>query len=394
VLHCPYCHGWEVRDQAIGILATGPLALHHALLWRQWSERVTFFQHTADEPSAEDLRRLKARGIAVVRGQVAALEADDRLTGVRLDGGHVVPCDALVVTPRFTARAGVLDGIGVRTAEQEMDGQVVGTYVPAGPDGSTNVPRVWVAGNVTSPFDQVIAAAAAGVRAGAVINADLVTEETDRAVADGGDGVAELWDARYRESDQIWSGDPNDALVRETASLTPGSALDLGCGEGADAIWLAERGWRVTAVDIAEVALERAQRHAAKAGVTVDWQRHDLGTSFPAGTYDLVSAHFLYSLGDLPRAQVLRTAAAAVAPGGVLLIVGHAGLPPWEHDHPHADLPTTQEVLESLHLAEGQWEVERSEEHPRTQVAPDGRTVTRTDNTLRVRRRTEPALSR
>jgi SAM-dependent methyltransferase len=256
-----------------------------------------------------------------------------------------------------------------------------------------------VAGNVANLFEQVIGAAAAGVRAGAAINADLIAEETDRAVAGrDGDGErggdAEVWDARYRESDQIWSGNPNDALVREISPLTPGSALDLGCGEGADAIWLAERGWHVTAADISAVALERAERHAARAGVVVDWQRHDLGTSFPAGTFDLVCAQFLYSPGDMPRERILRTAAAAVAPGGVLLIVGHAGFPPWEHDHPHVDLPTPQEVLESLRLPEGQWEVERSEEHPRTQVAPDGSTATRTDNTLRVRRRTEPALSR
>jgi thioredoxin reductase/SAM-dependent methyltransferase len=399
VLHCPYCHGWEVRDQAIGILATGPLAVHQALLWRQWSEHVTFFQHTADEPGQEERRRLEARGIAVVHGTVTGLETvDDRLTGVRLDDGRVVLCDAITVTPRFAARAAVLDGLGVRTAEQEKDGHVVGTHVPAAPDGATEVPGVWAAGNVVNPFEQVIGAAAAGVRAGAAINADLVAEETARAVrsaegaAPGGD--AELWDARYRESDQIWSGNPNDALVREVASLTPGSALDLGCGEGADAIWLAEQGWRVTAADISAVALERAERHAARAGVVVGWQRHDLGASFPAGTFDLVCAQFLHSHGDLPRERILRMAAAAVAPGGVLLVVGHSGVAPWDHEHAHLELPTPQEVLESLQLAEGQWEVERSEEHPRTQVAPDGQTITRTDNTLRVRRRREPAVSR
>ncbi|MDN3353034.1 class I SAM-dependent methyltransferase [Actinomadura sp. DC4] len=199
----------------------------------------------------------------------------------------------------------------------------------------------------------------------------------------------ELWDARYRESDRVWSGRPNDALVREVAALTPGSALDLGCGEGGDAIWLAGKGWRVTAVDISAVALERAARHAATEGVAgrIDWQRHDLATSFPAGEYDLVSAHFLHSPGELPREEILRTAADAVARGGVLLIVGHAGLPPWE-EHAHGDvhLPTPQEVLEDLALPEGEWEVQVAEEHERTQTAPDGQTVTRTDNTLRLRR--------
>jgi SAM-dependent methyltransferase len=140
----------------------------------------------------------------------------------------------------------------------------------------------------------------------------------------------EFWDARYGQSDQIWSGNPNTVLVREVTGLEPGRALDLGCGEGADAIWLAQQGWRVTATDISGVALDRAARHAVAAGVAdrVDWQRHDLGASFPDGAFDLVSAQFLHSLGDMPREKILRTAASAVAPAGVLLVVGHAGPPP------------------------------------------------------------------
>jgi SAM-dependent methyltransferase len=200
---------------------------------------------------------------------------------------------------------------------------------------------------------------------------------------------AEFWDARYSQSDQVWSGNPNTVLVREITGLEPGRALDLGCGEGADAIWLAQQGWRVTATDISQVALDRAARHAAEAGVAdrVDWQRHDLGVSFPEGVFDLVSAHFLHSLGDMPREKILRTAASAVAPGGVLLIVGHSGHPSWEHDHhPDVVLPKPQEVLEALELAEEQWEVLISEEHERIQVGPDGQPGTRTDNTLKVRR--------
>ncbi|MFI2778950.1 SAM-dependent methyltransferase [Streptomyces sp. ALB3] len=199
---------------------------------------------------------------------------------------------------------------------------------------------------------------------------------------------AEMWDDRYRESDRIWSGDPNVALVREVAGLTPGRVLDLGCGEGADAVWLAGQGWTVTATDISRVALERAAVHAAEAGVAdrVDWQWHDLGASFPEGEYDLVSAQFLHSMGDLPREKILRRAAAAVAPGGVLLIVGHAGFPSWEHDHPDMELPTTDQVLASLELPEGEWEVLLSEEHERIQNDPDGNPTTRTDNALKVRR--------
>ncbi|MFJ8747903.1 SAM-dependent methyltransferase [Streptomyces sp. NPDC102441] len=200
---------------------------------------------------------------------------------------------------------------------------------------------------------------------------------------------AEMWDDRYRESDRIWSGNPNVALVREVEGLVQGRALDLGCGEGADAVWLARSGWQVTATDISRVALERAAVHAADAGVAdrIDWQWHDLGASFPEGEYDLVSAQFLHSMGDLPREEILRRAAGAVAPGGVLLIVGHAGFPSWEHDHPDMELPTTDEVLASLELPEGEWEVLLSEEHERIQNDPDGNPTTRTDNALKVRRR-------
>ncbi|MFJ9061228.1 MULTISPECIES: class I SAM-dependent methyltransferase [unclassified Streptomyces] len=199
---------------------------------------------------------------------------------------------------------------------------------------------------------------------------------------------AEMWDDRYRESDRIWSGDPNAALVREVDGLKPGRALDLGCGEGADAVWLARQGWTVTATDISRVALDRAAGHAADAGLAdrIDWQWHDLGASFPEGEFDLVSAQFLHSMGDLPREEILRRAASAVAPGGVLLIVGHAGFPSWEHDHPDIELPTTDEVLASLELPEGEWEVLLSAEHERVQNDPDGNPTTRTDNALKVRR--------
>ena len=198
----------------------------------------------------------------------------------------------------------------------------------------------------------------------------------------------EFWDARYGQDGQIWSGNPNVILVREATDLKPGRALDLGSGEGADSIWLAQRGWHVTATDISSVALERAARRAEATGVAglIDWQHHDLGVSFPAGVFDLVSAHFLHSLGDMPRERILRTAAAAVAPGGVLLIVGHAGPPPWDHSHPHVLLPTPEEVLESLQLSEGQWEVLLCEEHERLQTAPDGSPAKRTDNVVKVRR--------
>ncbi|MBC9715094.1 class I SAM-dependent methyltransferase [Streptomyces sp. TRM66268-LWL] len=204
----------------------------------------------------------------------------------------------------------------------------------------------------------------------------------------------EFWDGRYRQSERLFSGRPNAELVAETQDLSPGHALDLGCGEGGDAIWLARQGWRVTATDVSAVALERAARHAEQAGVAdrIDFQRHDLAESFPApagerDSFDLVSAHFLQSLIALPRDEILRTAAATVAPGGTLLVVDHTGFPSWEPGpHPDVHFPSTQEVLAGMQLNHCQWEVrtERLYEHEVTLA--DGRVMTRANNILKVRR--------
>ncbi len=181
VLHCPYCHGWEVRDRPIGILATGPRAVHQALLFRQWSADITFFQHTGPPRTAEQAEQLFARDITVVDGEVTSLEVtDDRLTGVRLRSGTVVPRQALAVGPRFLARAEPLVSLGLEVADHPLG---IGTYVPSDTTGLTAVPGVWVAGNVADPLAQVMSAAAAAAAAGAAINADLIAEEVERGVA-------------------------------------------------------------------------------------------------------------------------------------------------------------------------------------------------------------------
>jgi thioredoxin reductase len=180
VVHCPYCHGWEVRDQAIGVLATGPLSVHQALLFRQLSDDVTVFTNTR-RLAAEEAEQLAARGISVIDGQVASIEiAEDRITGVRLSDGTLVSRQVLTVSPRMTARASFLAGLGIKPAEHPAG---VGEYIPADPAGQTDVPGVWVAGNVTDLTAHVGSAAAAGAIAAAQINADLVAEETRRAVA-------------------------------------------------------------------------------------------------------------------------------------------------------------------------------------------------------------------
>ncbi|WP_327379626.1 MULTISPECIES: NAD(P)/FAD-dependent oxidoreductase [unclassified Streptomyces] len=183
VLHCPYCHGYEVRDRPVGVLALSPMAVHQALLWRQWTDDVVLFRHEQADFTDEEYEQLAARGISVVEGTVAGLEvAGDRLAGVRLAGGTVVAREALVVQPRFTARSAVLESLGLAPTEMLMGDHVVGTYIAADPSGATEVPGVWVAGNVANLMEQVVGAAAAGLKAASMINMDLVTEDTRRAV--------------------------------------------------------------------------------------------------------------------------------------------------------------------------------------------------------------------
>lgn len=197
------------------------------------------------------------------------------------------------------------------------------------------------------------------------------------------------WEEHYGERERVWSGRVNARLAEVTAALTPGRALDIGCGEGADAVWLAERGWQVTAVDISQTALDRAAAEAGVRGVAVDFQLHDLTESFPDGVFDLVSAQFLHSTVPMDRAKLLRRAADAVAPGGTLLIVDHAAAPPWAskmHQH-HHEFPSADDVLASLNLDAAQWDRIRVEAVERETVGPDGQHAVLTDNVMVLRRR-------
>lgn len=201
--------------------------------------------------------------------------------------------------------------------------------------------------------------------------------------------ATEFWEARYRDTGRVWSGRPNELLVREASGLAPGTALDLGCGEGADAVWLAARGWRVTGVDISGTALERAAGHAADAGVgdRVAWERHELGRSFPEGSFDLVSAHYLQSPVPLDQQTVLREAARAVAGGGTPLLVLHAGWPSWQTEPPFdAVFPTLDGVFAELALPEGEWAVETKETVRRPSTSPEGVEGFREDHVWRLRR--------
>jgi len=202
-----------------------------------------------------------------------------------------------------------------------------------------------------------------------------------------------FWEGRYAEQDGVWSGRANQALVDEVGDLPPGAALDLGCGEGGDALWLAERGWMVTALDISTTALDRTVRAASAAGLAerVTCLVADLAdpATWPGATsYDLVTACFLQSPLDFPRAEVLRHAAALVGPGGRLLVVAHAAPPPWA-DAPDDLLdgfPTPQGELGDLALHEA-WQVEVAEVREREATGPDGQRAVLLDSVVRVARR-------
>ena len=178
VVHCPYCHGWEVRDEPIGVLAVGPASIHHALLFRQLTEDLVYFTRGTDLD--EDARaRFAARGIRVIDTPVAEVESDENgITGVRVADGQVVPRRVLAVATTMLARTEGLDGL--RLPMEDLPGGMGRRFV-TGMAGTTDVPGVWVAGNATDLTAQVGASAAAGALAGAQINADLVAEDVRMA---------------------------------------------------------------------------------------------------------------------------------------------------------------------------------------------------------------------
>ncbi len=181
VLHCPYCHGWEVRDQAFGVLATTPMSVHQALIVSQWSKDVTFFLHTVAEEELpdDDLRRLAAAGVRMVPGEVSKLVTrDDRLTGVRLMDGTTHDREVLFVAPRAVPQTDLLRRLGAELRETPF-----GAYPVVDETGLTSVPGVWSAGNATGFAEQVVNAAAGGYRAGATINGELLMTDLDAAVA-------------------------------------------------------------------------------------------------------------------------------------------------------------------------------------------------------------------
>ncbi|MBD3923227.1 NAD(P)/FAD-dependent oxidoreductase [Nocardioides cavernae] len=391
VLHCPYCHGWEVRDQAIAVLATTPMAAHQALLFRQLSDDVVVVVHDGVELPPEETEKLGAIGVRFAHGTPQEVVTDgDDLVGLRLADGTVLERDAIVVASKPHVRADFLGPVGIEPKPFEMNGIAFGSVIEVEPStGATTVPGIFAAGNATDIAMILVASAAHGTRVGAWINAELANADATTAVQTLRDDFFEqpAWEGRY-SGDRVWSGRVNVQLEAEAADLEPGRALDVGCGEGGDALWLAQHGWQVTASDFADAALERVAEHAVDAGVgdRVETRRIDVRTFEPGGeTWDLVTSHFVH-LPDGGMVDVVRRLASAVAPGGTLLVVGHApsdvhtGL---RHGH-HSFMHTADQLIPAL---DDSWEVEVCESRPRSQAHPEtGEEIDIEDAVLRARR--------
>ncbi|MFI0480366.1 NAD(P)/FAD-dependent oxidoreductase [Actinomadura sp. 9N215] len=174
LLHCPYCHAYEVRDRPLAVLGTHPGAVHQALLLRDWSDDVAFFPHTLDL-TAQDREKLDARGLRTIEGEIKQLAvADDRLRGVELADGRTIPRDAAFLFPRMVPQDELLTGLG---CAKDDDG-----WIATDRTGRTSVDGVWAAGNVIDPRAQVIAAAGMGSAAAFALNTDLLDEDVTQAV--------------------------------------------------------------------------------------------------------------------------------------------------------------------------------------------------------------------
>ena len=198
----------------------------------------------------------------------------------------------------------------------------------------------------------------------------------------------EYWEQRYSGSKRVWSGKVNATMASVVAELSPGTAIDLGCGEGGDVLWLAEQGWTALGLDISATAVGRARKEAAARGLGgASFEAVDLDAWQPdPASVDLVTASFFQSNVALDRTAILRRAMTALRPGGRLVSVSHAAPPSWARDHP-ATMVSVQDEVAQLGGSAEKWEVELAEERPRAATAPDGSAGEHLDAVMVLRRR-------
>jgi thioredoxin reductase/SAM-dependent methyltransferase len=411
VLHCPYCHGWEVQDQRLGVLATSPQSLHQAEMIRQWSPDVTVFSAELGALAPQTSHRLRSRGVVLEPSPVTEVRGEgEEISAVVLADGREVAVDAIFTAGRPVPHDSYLADLDLDRAEGPF-----GSFLSVDFSGRTSHPRIWAVGNVVNPMANVPMSIGAGAMAGAAANGALIGWEFDAASpvqAEWPDSTsAEDWEKRYADSGGVWSGSPNRVLADVAAGLEPGTALDVGCGEGADAVWLASRGWRATGLDVSATAVERAARAAAERGIAPEAARFVAGdlAALDGESFDLVTVSFLHSPAGAPREDILRRAAERVASGGHLLVTSHLSMPtpqddPGEgaghasghagehadehagHDHGGRRFLAPDEELEALALPTGEWTTVTAELRPREVTMPNGSSATLEDSVLLLRR--------
>ena len=320
VIHCPFCHGYEVRDQRIVQIVTHPRGLHPAGLFRQLSARFTLVLHGGVDAENPELEVLRNAGVNIVDGRARSIVTGDdgHVAEVELTDGDRIDADAVVIGPRFRVRAEPFKSLGLKQAEHPTG---LGDFVETDPTGETSVPGLYAAGNVTDPSQQVLQAAADGSRIGGMISFSLAHDDIQAAARPSANEAD--WEHRYG-GDQQWSGNPNGTLVNEIGGRTAGRALDVGAGEGGDAVWLAEQGWNVTASDISLRALGRVAAEAQRRGLLIECHHADANglEPFESRAFDLVSAQYA-SIPRTPDGRGVNSLLNAVAPGGTLLVVNH-----------------------------------------------------------------------
>ncbi|MEQ1700944.1 MAG: bifunctional NAD(P)/FAD-dependent oxidoreductase/class I SAM-dependent methyltransferase [Ilumatobacteraceae bacterium] len=389
VIHCPFCHGYEVRDRRVVHLVTHDMGLHPAALFRQLTDRYTVVLHdgvTLDHPKVAELRAAGVEVVAVPATRVVT-GGDGHVAAVELADGTSLAADAVVVSTRFAVRAEAVASLGVHLVEHASG---LGAVVQVDALGATSVPGAYAAGNVADPSQQVLQAAANGSWVGAMISFSLADEDL-RAAARPSANEAD-WDHRY-SGEQMWSGNPNGTLVLEVSGMAPGRALDVGAGEGGDAVWLAEQGWQVTANDISQRALDRVGAEAERRGLRVEGNHADANAIDPFATvsFDLVTAHYA-SIPRTPDGRGVQNLLAAVAPGGTLLVVSHDLAPmrtPIDTtQHSRGFDPDAYVRVDDVAaaLAEDEWDIEVHATRPRPPGAASNHHVD--DVVLRARRRT------
>ncbi|MDY7087653.1 MAG: bifunctional NAD(P)/FAD-dependent oxidoreductase/class I SAM-dependent methyltransferase [Actinomycetota bacterium] len=380
VIHCPFCHGYEVRDQRIVHIVSTPPGLHPASLMRHLTDRLTIVLHDATGIDRTSADNLAAAGVTVLTARVVRVtDGSDAPLSVELEDGRSLPADAVLTGTTFHARTEAFSGLGVATAPHPSG---LGDIVTADPTGRTNVDGFFAAGSLTGAGQQVIAAAAHGAFVGAQVAFSLAAE--DLAARARPSGREQEWDARYAEAERVWSANPNGTLIAEAGDLPAGRALDVGAGEGADALWLAERGWQVTATDISGNALARIDAEAGRRGLDVRTLRSDANDVAPYGneTYDLVSLQY-GSFHRTPDQRGLHNLLAAVAAGGTLLVVGHDLTHARAHQSPAEQTlmydPDAYVGIDEIHAAlerSGAWRIDVHETRDRPAGAISSHHVT------------------